>query len=463
MAMKTLFALWFALCLSAGAALPGPAWLAATAGASVSASNPLTNGIAVYWTLDENVFNGNRYDLYNGQTLTDADTAVAATTNCIHRRAIYINGNHKFTHDDSATLSLGADQPFTWSLWIWQDGSQSSYNVILNKGDFSGNGDEYTLNYDTSDKLRFLVGNGSANTEADLASALTDNAWHHICCWYDNVGQRLHIVADNSSTTSNSVAWTGKTQDTGSGFALGGNAANNNYRFKGYIDEVGFWKRVLTSAERTQLYAGGGGYQLQDYTNYTVVWQGSARFMRSGADSNLCDWFTPCSWPSNHYAVHHQVDTNGMYVYYAGDATYSCVTQVWCSNYVTKFIGPKTNVIFFSWTGENDIILDQTAGATIGNVFTNYLRTIYQLGAKVLAWELCYFLGMNSDETNSFNAFNTAATNMPWQLGGAFLNTSNIMMNPTNGYWGASGAEFTDDGNRHLATNLNNLMNTLIP
>jgi hypothetical protein len=46
------------------------------------------------------------------------------------------------------------------------------------------------------------------------------------------------------------------------------NDTANIFRWDGLIDEVGFWKRVLTSAERTELYNSGNG---RDYAYITAA------------------------------------------------------------------------------------------------------------------------------------------------------------------------------------------------
>jgi hypothetical protein len=68
----------------------------------------------------------------------------------------------------------------------------------------------------------------------------------------------------------------GNPVDTTAAVNIGrGGVASPQYH-DGRIDEVGIWKRVLTAAERTQLYNGGLGYTYP----FTALTQGMAAYWK---------------------------------------------------------------------------------------------------------------------------------------------------------------------------------------
>ena len=83
---------------------------------------------------------------------------------------------------------------------------------------------------------------------------LSSNTWYYVVAWHDSVGNQVGISVNDS--VPDTAAFTfGSFDDVGT-FAIGKESVNY---FGGTIDEVGFWKRTLTSGERTQLYNAGAG------------------------------------------------------------------------------------------------------------------------------------------------------------------------------------------------------------
>jgi hypothetical protein len=75
--------------------------------------------------------------------------------------------------------------------------------------------------------------------------------------WHDSVGNTINIQVNNG--TADSAAHNLGVFYGTAPFAIGARDAAAADYWDGLIDEVGFWKRVLTADERTTLYNGGNG------------------------------------------------------------------------------------------------------------------------------------------------------------------------------------------------------------
>jgi hypothetical protein len=76
--------------------------------------------------------------------------------------------------------------------------------------------------------------------------------------WHDPVLDRLYLQVDDA--TPNFATWAGGTINNGVGaMNIGRFPFSNGLRWDGMLDEVSFWKRVLTPEERAWLYNAGAG------------------------------------------------------------------------------------------------------------------------------------------------------------------------------------------------------------
>ncbi len=75
--------------------------------------------------------------------------------------------------------------------------------------------------------------------------------------WHDSINDELGISVN--AGIANTTAHSAGVFDSTSNFTMGRNDESLTLYWDGLIDEAGFWKRVLTSDERTQLYNAGNG------------------------------------------------------------------------------------------------------------------------------------------------------------------------------------------------------------
>lgn len=210
---------------------------------------PLTDNLISYWKLDE--ASGDAVDAHGSNTLTDHNT-VTSGTGKINTARQFTRANSEFlNHTSNSDLQTG-DIDFTIAFWINLD-SQPGTEVVVMKGDDVGGTHEHGC-FQTGSNMKFSVENGSGS--ATDGTTLSNGTWYFVVVWHDSVNNQVGIsVNDNTPTTS---AYSGGITAAGSNFEVGGDVNGSRY-VDGRIDEMGFWKRVLTSGERTQLYNGGAG------------------------------------------------------------------------------------------------------------------------------------------------------------------------------------------------------------
>ncbi len=85
--------------------------------------------------------------------------------------------------------------------------------------------------------------------------------WHQVVAWHDATADTLNIQVDNGAVTS--VSYSNGAKDTTFALSVGG-FADGTYVLNGRVDELAFYKRVLTSGERSWLYNNGLGRSYYD-------------------------------------------------------------------------------------------------------------------------------------------------------------------------------------------------------
>lgn len=218
----------------------------------------LTDSLISYWKLDE--ASGSRDDSHGTNHLTD-NGSVGSGTGKIGTAADITTTTY-LSCADNAALSTG-DIDFTISVWCKADSFSGAYGQVLSKWSTDDANNEYLIDYtsDTTQTFRFGVRSGTTFGSVSWSSSASTATWYHIVAWHNATSNEILISVNNGTPVS--AAWSIGVNDGDSTFmigALGGFSGNVESHFDGLIDEVGFWKRVLTSDERTSLYNGGSGF-----------------------------------------------------------------------------------------------------------------------------------------------------------------------------------------------------------
>ncbi len=224
-------------------------------GTSIAATTPTTLNASLisYWKLDE--ASGTRVDSEptdTPQDLTDNNT-VTSNTGKINSAGQFTSANTEYlSRADSTDLSTG-NIDFTVAAWVYLD--SNAVEMVAASKWTSGTDREWYVEYSHAvDRFRFAT--YAANADANNFGSPSTGTWYLIIAWYDSVNDLLGIsINDGTPDTQGSSSGT---QDGAAAFNIG-RLGNGFAYFNGRIDEVAFWKKVLTSGERTEYYNAGAG------------------------------------------------------------------------------------------------------------------------------------------------------------------------------------------------------------
>jgi hypothetical protein len=230
--------------------------LSPVGGAAARAQSELLTGLVAYWKLDE--ASGTRVDATGrGNNLTDFNS-VGTAAGIVGSSAQFVAASSKYLGCAStADLTMGTSN-FTISAWVRPD-TTGGVQVIAAKGSTAA-----ASSYETSliachsglsNVCLFSISDGV--TQRIVAGpVLTTGAWHYVVGWLDRPADRIYIQVDGGVPASEILVGY-VIPSAGLPFALG--RSTFGHYLNGRLDEVGIWKRVLTTAERASLYNGGAG------------------------------------------------------------------------------------------------------------------------------------------------------------------------------------------------------------
>lgn len=161
---------------------------------------------------------------------------------------------------NNAELSGANGQSFTFAAMV-NLLSIGANRAIAWKGLTSANFEWYLYYQHSGLRFRLAAWNGVGAeitaVNANELGAPSINVWYYVVGWYDSVLNTLNIQANNNAGTA--LAWpfaTKPTVNTTNAFEIGRAVTSTTYA-NGRICRAGFWKRVLTTEERTWLYNSG--------------------------------------------------------------------------------------------------------------------------------------------------------------------------------------------------------------
>lgn len=212
----------------------------------------LTDNLIAHWKLNE--ASGTRNDSHGSNHLTDNNTVASAVGKLGDAADFELDNSEYLSIADNANLSLGADSDFTWAGWVNPESLVTG--AIFSKRTGTNEATEYSLFLINTGTFRFDVGNGST-FQTRSGGTVTAGNWFFFVCWHSSADNKIYLQVNNG-TPAESV-WNGGTQDTTSELHVGKIPNASSAYFDGLIDSLSFWKRVLTSDERTELYNSGNG------------------------------------------------------------------------------------------------------------------------------------------------------------------------------------------------------------
>lgn len=204
----------------------------------------LLDDLVAYWSLEE--ASGNAIDAHGSNDLTDTNTVGAGTGKVNGARDFEHGSTEYFEIGDNTDLSMG-DIDMTMALWV-QFESAATYDIV-GKG-----GAEYLGWFDAANQLRFRINSADRVSKAFTPTLAT---WYFLVFYHDAVNNVVGISVDAGAATT--ASYSSGIADGSGPFDIGTSAADTSFSFDGLIDEVGVWKRLLSPAEKTELYNAGAG------------------------------------------------------------------------------------------------------------------------------------------------------------------------------------------------------------
>lgn len=209
----------------------------------------LTTGLKAYYKLNES--SGNAYDAIGSYPLTNSNT-VGYTTGKIDNCADFgSTDSHNKTLNRSDGLGVDLSKAMSFSLWINLNASVGGTRRIVQWESTTGTSRTVLLTYDGTN---LALGYGGGGTDISVAQTLTVGTWYHITATCSATGVTTLYV--NGVSVGTGVIGT----NTGGNFLYIGAANSSIIGIPAKIDELGFWSRTLTSAEVSDLYNSGSGY-----------------------------------------------------------------------------------------------------------------------------------------------------------------------------------------------------------
>lgn len=220
----------------------------------------LIDSLIAYWPLDEEN-GGDALDVFgdNNLTLNGASASVAGLIS--GARDFEIDSAGFFERADNAALSTG-DITFSFAIWVKLESKPAAIMGIAGKGGGTGGADdnEWGLYWNNStDRFTFGVYDGvssSGSIAADTFGAPSTGTWYLLIVEHNATANTITIQVNNG--TIDSASYSSGSNDSANSFKLGIFAGSSRY-WDGLMEGAGFWKRALTTDERTELYNAGAG------------------------------------------------------------------------------------------------------------------------------------------------------------------------------------------------------------
>jgi hypothetical protein len=222
-------------------------------------ANTLTLSLVAYWKMDEasdGSGNVTRNDSVNTSHLTSVNTIASGTGKISNGALLVAASDERFTVASNANLVMG-NIDFSMAFWIKFTSLGAAQTVLRKQA--AANNEEYYFVAGTDSKIAFGLTTAVATwKEAKWATALSTGVWYLVIGWHDATADTVNIIVNNASAVSAATA-NGTPATSTNALFIGSLSDGTSQSLDAILDEMGFWKRVLTADERTALHNGGAG------------------------------------------------------------------------------------------------------------------------------------------------------------------------------------------------------------
>ena len=223
-------------------------------------TNSIQSGLVAYWHLTEPSGASRADSTSNGHTLANHGTVgQAAATPLAGNVASYPGGSSNYLSTPGSAFTIDPSTGITFTGWV-NISTLTGTPIIFCKS-FGGGGDfEFLVDYDSASSQLVADVNGlSAGSTAFAAvpSPASTGTWYFIAAGWSPVDGKVFISVNNSTVYKGAVVT--PYGDGGSAVEVGSDQ-HASLGYTGLIGHVGYWRRVLSAAEITQMYNAGAFY-----------------------------------------------------------------------------------------------------------------------------------------------------------------------------------------------------------
>lgn len=232
----------------------------------VTSSTPpssLVTNLSAYWRLDET--SGTRSDAHGTNVLNDQNT-VGYTTGLFTNAAITVSNATEYLYAiDSPELSIEGSS-FTLAGWVTLHTTNITQK-LAGKYTSTGAGREWFFEIGNNQRFMFYVYTNNTSSSAYRTvggtTRLWTNNWIFFAAVHEYNANKMTLFTGSQSQSlgewiTNDIAILSQVTNGTGQFTLGAVNGLNSYS-DARFDEVGFWKRNLTTNEILTLYNNGSG------------------------------------------------------------------------------------------------------------------------------------------------------------------------------------------------------------
>lgn len=202
------------------------------------------------------------FDETSGTTLIDVKgyDQNGVNTNATINQTGKIGKDYNFNGTTSfVTLpnNLIVDNNFSWSFWFRPQAQINNPGFVLARSKGGIDSTSYLFQY-YNNTIEFVMYNTAGVGKVIGKSGIVPGYWYHVVGVFNKSMGKLELYIDGNK--ENEIdGWSGNvyTGNTNTFFAQ--DERGVTYRYKGEIDEVGYWEKALSQTEITELYNSGNG------------------------------------------------------------------------------------------------------------------------------------------------------------------------------------------------------------
>jgi hypothetical protein len=266
-----------------------PSTLGTSSHLSFSSLVAATPGLLAYWPFSTTTQANSLGNGYVGSFLGTAAIGGAgsgpALFNVPGNTALLLDGTNSFVNTSLVGgLNTNGDNADQGTIVGWFNLSTlpSTAGRFFSIAGESYAANDFDLQIETDNKIKFYTDTGSATVDNTALSAANLNTWMFVAATFNsNVSRNLYL---NGTLVASSPPGGAHNPAQGGTFAIGASDVWGGRYFQGALDEIAVFNRALTASEISNLYAAGRGIAYvslaiqRSGTNLVVSWSDPQSF-----------------------------------------------------------------------------------------------------------------------------------------------------------------------------------------